>query len=267
MPLQIELLNASRSSHAKSGPNLAQKKGDPWLFWWTIAIFVLLALTTFSWFASLYIFQHPENPKNYRLLAKFRKLEPLKKFDPLNVPRGRFHGAKEAYGKYFTYTDEELDTQNGLFKRSYIKNYAEEQPVYLKGTYRIYKVAELDGSRPFTSGLVIRAKSVELPNVSIEFVCPNEVLPAQKPRYGDDIVLSTNNFFASVMHVSRLPEESLCFTVVSLTYSPLKFGSDSVITLFPPERLNMAAEWPLTDDTPSEEVDTQLAATPDATAP
>jgi hypothetical protein len=251
MRLQVEFMSSSRSPYARSGHTLPATKGDPWLFWWTITIFLLLALTTLSWFSSLYIFRHPEKPQNYRLLAKVHKLVPLKKFNERSVPQGKFHTAKDAYARFYTYTEEELVAQNTLLKRNFIRNYDEEGPVYIRGEFRIYKVAVLTPDRPFTSGLVIRAKSVELPNISIEMIFPTEALPRERPAYGETLTLDTNESFASVLHVSRLPEESLCFTVVPLTYySPYPSNPKRHLALSPPVLLNMDADWPVTDDTP-----------------
>lgn len=260
MPLHVEFMSASRSPYSKPKNVLPPPKGDPWLFWWTIAIFLLLALTTLSWLSSLYIFRHPEKPQNYALLERFHKLPPLKKFNERTVPQGKFHTAKEAYAKYFAYTPEELTTFNDLCKRNYIQNYLEEPPSYMRGEYRIYKVDTLDPSKPFGSGFVVRAKSVDLPNVSIEFIFPTEAMPKEMPfRYGDDIVLDTNNTFAAILHISHLPEDSLCFTVVPLTYRSFGFDSQNLLVLSPPERLNMRAAWPLTDDTPQAERDPAVA--------
>ncbi len=259
--MPIQLMNASRSPYAKSGQSMPAKKRDPFLFWWVIVIVVLMALTTFSWMASLYVFQHPEKPKNYRLLAKIGKLEPLVRFketsvsDPKKekpVPKAQFYSAKEIYAKFFSWTDKELATQNDLLKRHYIQNYTNDVPIYLKGEYRIYKVADLNENTPFTSGLVIRARSTELPNVSIEFTFPTDGPPLARPQVGDDLLLKTNNTFAATLHISRLAEESLCFTVVPLSYNsfPVDAQGRQFIKLAPPALLNMMAPWPITDDAP-----------------
>ncbi|MGI8603612.1 MAG: hypothetical protein ACR2OZ_11525 [Verrucomicrobiales bacterium] len=255
MSLHVTLMNASRSHYGKSGKALSRKQSDPWLFWWTIAIFVLLGLATFSWFFSLYVFRHPENPKNYRLLSRVGKLEPLTKFNEQTVPQGKFLTPKEAYAKFFNYTNDELTAQNGLFKRNYIQNYAEQQPVYIKGEYRIYKVTELSPRDAFPSGLIVRAKARELPNVSIEFVLPADQLPKGRPPYGDDLILKTNDNFASILHVSRLSEDSLCLTVVPLTYWSYPVSHEEFISLTPPAKLNLDSRWPVTDDIPTPEAE------------
>jgi hypothetical protein len=258
MRLHVEFMSGSRSPYAKPQQTLPPARGDAGLFWWTIAIFLLLALTTFSWLGSLYIFRHPEKPKNYRVLAKFQKLPPLKKFNERTVPQGKFHNATEVYNKYFGFSDKEIDVQNDLFKRNYIRNYDDAPPVYVRGTYRIYKVEDLSPSQPFMSGLVVRAKSVDVPNVSIEFVFPTESLPRERLTYGDDLMLDTNESFASVIHISSLPESSLCLTVVPLTYNYFSVNPADVrryTVLSPPVRLNMDAPWPVTDDTPVVPVD------------
>jgi len=254
MRLHVEFMSGGRSPYARTGQALPPPRRDAGLFWWTIAIFVLLAITTFSWLGSLYIFRHPEKPRNYRMLSKFQKLEPIKKFSDRTVPQGKFHTAGEIYGKYYGYSDKELTVQNDLFKRSYIRNYDGDPPVYVRGVYRIYKVETLTSDRPFMSGLVVRAKSVDdVPNVSIEFIFPTEALPRERLSYGDDLVLDTNESFASVLHISSLPEKSLCLTVVPLTYNFFSVNAADTrrhTVLSPPERLNMDAPWPVTDDTP-----------------
>jgi hypothetical protein len=251
--LHVEFMSGNRSPYAKPIRTLPSARGDSGLFWWTIAIFVLLALTTFSWLSSLYIFRHPEKPKNYRLLARFEKLPPLKKFNDRTVPQGKFHTAQDVFSKYSRITGQEMAVQNDLFKRSYIRNYDDAPPVYVRGNYRIYKVETLTEAQPFTSGLVVRAKSVDLPNVSIEFVFPTESLPRERLTYGDDLVLDTNESFASVIHISPLPENSLCVTVVPLTYNFFSVNPADArryAVLHPPSRLNMNAPWPVTDDVP-----------------
>lgn len=253
MRLHVEFMSGSRSPYAKPAQTLPPPRGDAGLFWWTIAIFILLALTTFSWLGSLYVFRHPEKPRNYSVLAKFQKLKPLKKFNDRTVPQGKFHDASEVYSKYFGLDGKELAVQNDLFKRNYIRNYDDAPPVYVRGKYRIYKVEDLTSSQPFMSGMVVRARSVNLPNVSIEFVFPTEALPRERFSYGDDLVLDTNESFASVLHISSLPEASLCLTVVPLTYNFFSVNPADTrryTVLSPPERLNMDAPWPVTDDTP-----------------
>lgn len=253
MRLHVEFMSGSRSPYAKPAQTLPPPRGDAGLFWWTITIFLLLAFTTFSWLSSLYIFRHPEKPRNYRVLAKFHKLKPLKKFNERSVPQGKFHDAGEIYNKYFGLGGEELNVQNDLFKRNYIRNYDDAPPVYVRGKYRIYKVEDLTPDRPFMSGMVVRAKSIHLPNVSIEFVFPTEALPRERLSYGDELVLDTNESFASVLHISALPEDSLCLTVVPLTYNYFSVNpadAHRYTVLSPPELLNMDAPWPVTDDAP-----------------
>jgi hypothetical protein len=78
-------------------------------------------------------------------------------------------------------------------------------------------------------------------------------MPKARPSTGDQIAVTTNDFFASLLHISRLPEESLCFTVVPLNTS-FKYvvGNNEVMALQPPKLLNMMASWPLTDESVGE---------------
>jgi hypothetical protein len=251
MPLAIPIMNPNRSGYSKSGRpvNAPAGGGDPYLFWWTIVIFIMLGLATFSWFFSLYVFNHPEKPKNYRLLTKFKKIEPLTAFSERTAPKGKFFSPKEIYGKFFNYTDIELEAQNAIYKRGYIQNFYDLSPTYLKGKFIIYKTEELGPTSTFPSGLVVRAKDPEFPNVSVEFIFPSEALPKTRMSYGEQITVTTNDLFACLLHISRLPEDSLCFTVVPLNAAHRYVQENQeTIAIQPPELLNMAGAWPITDE-------------------
>jgi hypothetical protein len=246
---RIQFLSANRSPYSASGRS-APPPPDTSLFWWTILIFVLTGLATFSWMGSLYVFNHPEKPKNYRLLAKLKKIEPLKKFSESDLPQGKFQSAKELYRQYFGYESLELDTFNNLLKRSYIQNYRDQAPLYLKGDFTIDKVVDLTANDIFSRGLVIRATSEDLPNVQIELILPTDEIPKNRPSTGDELRLKNNHLFASLIHVSRPDSESLCFTAVPLTYPQYQVSETEKIALRPPTLLNLTGTWPLTDATP-----------------
>ncbi len=250
MPIHVEFMSSSRSPYAKSGRSIQKKSGDPWLFWWTIAIFILIGITTFSWFASLYIFRHPEKPKNYKLLSKFKKLPTLTPFNQRDAPRGKFYDARQIYERYFSYTDAQLSAQNDLFKRNYIQNYDEGGPIYVKGTWRVYQARPLTQGDAITSGFVIRAESIDRPVVRLEMIFPASKVPSGHFDI-EELVLNSNNYFASIVHVSRMPEETMLFTVIPLNYDDYKISERDggiLLSTKPPAQLNLSASWPVTDE-------------------
>ena len=48
------------------------------LFVWTVFILLLIGLAFACWLGSFYIFGHPEQARNYRILQKVKKIEPPK---------------------------------------------------------------------------------------------------------------------------------------------------------------------------------------------
>ncbi|MEZ0388461.1 MAG: hypothetical protein ACAI34_15410 [Verrucomicrobium sp.] len=225
----------------------AKKSKDSGLFWWTILITLLLGLATFCWFFSIMVFKYPEKPFNYKLLTKLQKLDPLKKFDPLLIPRGNFLGPRDLLKKYYDYNPEQLKLVNDLLKRSYILNYNEESPVYVKGAYTVI------GSRPLTksdfvdAGWIVRARSTELEDVELELIFPGSTGEAAPYHEGDSIALDNKNTFGSVLNVQRnYATDGLCATVVPIAYGEFAVGDQQILTLVPPEVLNVEAVLPIT---------------------
>ncbi len=242
----------SPGSFSSGGRAVVAKRTDASLFWWTILITLLLGITTLSWFFSIYIFAHPEKPLNYSILTKLEKLEPPKQFSALNVPSGPFLTPKAAYAKYFGLTEPLLDIDNSRLKRRYIQNYETDTPTYLRGTYRIYQVRKLTKDDVFSSGLIVRARAHDYPTVVAEFLFPTKsALDADQQKIftvGDDLQLNRNSTFASLLHVEKLPEDNLCFTLVPLAYGTFEVPGTGQLSLAPPAELNLAGTWPITDE-------------------
>ncbi|CAN5263717.1 hypothetical protein BH23VER1_BH23VER1_06000 [soil metagenome] len=243
---------------------------DSGLFWWTVLITVMLGVATFCWFFSIYVFAHPEKPFAYRLLTKLEKIEPPQKFSALTVPTGQFLTPKEAYGKFYAFDDRYLEIDNSLLKRHYLTNYKEEAPLYMRGLFRIFQVRRLTDADAFTAGVVVRARSHDYPNVVVEYLFPSDQAP-ERPEsllsIGDDLTLDKTSTFASVIHIEKLRDDNLCFTLVPLVYGSYEVADVGKISLSPPQRLNLEAPWPVTDesiqqpDSPETEVTMTLSGT------
>jgi hypothetical protein len=258
--MRVQFLSASSDHRTRGGGgnHAAKKRRDEGLFWWTILITLLMGLATFCWFFSIMVFKYPEKPFNYRLLTRLEKLEEIKKFDPLFVPPGTFHGARELLAKYYNYNSEQLSMLNSLLKRSYITNYANEGPVYVRGTYTVVNARKLTDSDLINEGWVVRARSTEIEDVEIELLLPGASLEAAPYISGETFTLDNKATFGSVVNVSRDKEtDGLCASVIPIAYGAYKAGEQQTISLNPPKMLNMESPWPLTKSEPG---GTQVAA-------
>jgi hypothetical protein len=261
--MKAQFLSDGSDFRSRGGGGYLAKKGrDDGLFWWTILITLLIGVATFCWFFSIMVFKYPEKPFNYRLLAKLEKLDPLAKFDPLasvaiklpdgtpvqRLPNGTFHNARDLLNKYYNYTPDQLRLTNSVLKRSYILNYSEESPVYVKGTYSVALVRALTEADLMKSGWVVRARSVDLEDVEIELLLPVKK-DAESPPYqeGESFTLDNKSSFCSVIHVLRNQDaDGLCATVVPITYGNFNLGNQKTLAIAPPPSLNVDAPLPIT---------------------
>ena len=274
-PLRVEFMNSGRGSWSRAAHVV--KRADGGMFWWTVAITVLLGMATFSWIFSIYVFTHPEKPLSYRLLNRFHRLEKLEAFTVKNVPGGKVHDAKAIYQKFYAWNHEQLDTQNSLLRRNYITNYKEDKPLFLRGKFRVTHARPLTESDFFPHGMVARAVAVteggnEFRNVIVEYVIPTAgEAPPMEFRAGDTLELDTSKqkrrLWSSVLNVQRLDEDVLVFTVVPLLYGEhsVDAARKQIITASPPELLNLKAGLPITDNsfgTPLPEASVAVAPVP-----
>lgn len=234
------------------GGYLAKNRRDNGLFWWTILITLLLGVATFCWFFSIMVFKYPEKPFNYRLLMRLEKLEPIAKFDPLaagaaRLPNGTFHNARDLLNKYYNYNPDQLRLTNSVLKRSYILNYTEENPVYVKGTYSVVLTRPLTTADLVDRGWVVRGRSVDLEDVEIELLLPGADAAAPPYQEGETFTLDNKSSFCSVIHVLRNPDDDgLCATVVPIAYGTFNLGNQKTLALAPPPALNVEAALPIT---------------------
>ena len=234
------------------GGYLAKNRRDNGLFWWTILITLLMGVATFCWFFSIMVFKYPEKPFNYRLLTKLEKLDPIAKFDPLaagaaRLPNGTFHNARDLLNKYYNYNPDQLRLTNSVLKRSYILNYADENPVYVKGTYSVIMVRQLTPSDLMSKGWVVRARSVDLEDVELEVLLPGTAAAEAPYQEGETFTLDNKSSFCSVINVLRSQDaDGLCATVVPIGYGSYTLGNQKTLALAPPAVLNVEAPLPVT---------------------
>lgn len=241
------------------GPGVARRT-DGGLFWWSVAITLLIGLATFSWLFCIYVFTHPEKPFNYGLLNRFEKLEPLKTFSEKDFPGGKTYGYKDMYQTFFPITGETLAQKNSELHRAYITNYKEERPVCIRGLFKVVHARPLTGNDVFPCGTIARAVALvdedkEYRNVVIEYILPAKTPPRDQFLPGDLLKIDLSEGegkrrrYASLLNVERQPDDTMVFTVVPLSYG--EHGNAQAgfsIKGEPPSTLNLKAKWPITDD-------------------
>ena len=260
MPLHVEFMNAPRGSLSRAAS--AVKKADGGIFWWTIAIVILMALAAFSWISSIFIFTHPEKPFAYKLLTRIQRVEEIRQFSEKDMPAGKSLTPPELYQKFYPFSPENLSNHNSLLRRNYITNFKnrDEKPYYVRGRFKVIHARALTPADVFPQGLIARAVAVnedgrEYRNVVVEYVIPTESeVKGVEFATGDlldiDSRRSKKRLHGAVINIQRLNEDVLVFTVVPLMYGdhlidPVK---NQVLTAKPPSRLNLSAPFPITDD-------------------
>ena len=221
------------------------------LFLWSIVIVVLLGLNVFAWLFCMYVFGNPEVPFNYQLLTRMNKLDPIEGFEPVTAPRGKFHNVKQLYGDVYEYKDAELNVYNNILKRYYLHNYKEMDDVtFVSGRFQVLGVRPLDSKDVFPEGVAIRARAIDFPAGYLDLVLPTEKTPAHHYRPGDPLDLEESASCFVLLHVHRLEDPNdVVFTAVPLVKRDFETPAGSVLTVRPPERLNLeTGRWPLSDE-------------------
>ncbi|MBL9155390.1 MAG: hypothetical protein JNK37_23130 [Verrucomicrobiales bacterium] len=222
------------------------------LFLWSVVIVVLLGLNAFSWLFCMYVFGNPEVPFNYQLLTKLERLEPITGFKPVDAPRGKFHNVKDLYLEYYDFSDEKLNAYNGILKRFYLKNYLERNDVrFVRGTFKVESARELTPDDVFPHGVAVRLQAEDYPAAHVDFVLPSPAdaeIPAEHFRPGDVIQIQESATCAALVHIHRMEEDHVCFTVVPLVMRDYETPAGTALKVAPPEWLNLGSgRWPVSD--------------------
>ncbi len=222
------------------------------LFAWTVLILLLTGFAFACWIGSYYLFGHPENPRSYRILKKLHKIEAPKRFELTAAPPGEFLSPQKLFDRYIKLSPIALQNENNELMRNYIGNYQTTKKLvpYVIGRFSILDTFELKSSDLFESGVVALAQAEEFPQVLIEHVytADKKNVPALRKMLttGLDLKLERTLDLAAVVHVGRLNDGRLQFTVVPLLYGSytLKQGS-GIFSLEPPADLNLDAGAPI----------------------
>jgi hypothetical protein len=263
MPLDPETKN-SRAwfKDPDSDPSKPARRDENGLFGWTILILIFIGIAITCWIGSFYIFGHPEKPFSHEVLTKLKKIEPPKRFELTEAPRGEFLRAPQIIERFGKMKPRQLERTNEILIRNYIRNYkpADGLVPYVLGTFNILDSFELTGSDYFPSGVAALAVSKDDPRLLIEqiFSSGKPVIPTLHRTLltGLDIDLKRENELAAIIHIERLKDGRLKLTTVSIMYPSYEsVASDGTFTLEPPTMLNVRAGLPVVDATRQNEAD------------
>lgn len=222
------------------------------LFIWTVFLLLLVGVAFACWLGSFYVFGHPEEPRPYGILKKLGKLPPPGRFQVTKAPAGEFLDAQQLFERYSKFTALQLERENQIYLRNYIKNYSETKKLvpYIIGKYVILKVYELHESDFFTTGVVALTQSVDFPQVLVELIytAPVENVSDLKAmlKPGVEVRLDRTLDLSAVVHVARAIDGRVQLSVVPLLYGQyrLKEGAGE-FSLEPPAQLRVASGLPL----------------------
>ena len=223
--------------------DVGPKKRDN-LFIWTVFILLLIGLAFACWLGSFYIFGHPEQARNYRILQRLKKIDPVKRFEVTKGQQGDWQTSKQLFDKYGKYSSLQLEAENAELLRTFVTNYRETKKLvpYMRGNFTIAESAVLTGKDFITRGMVALAVSNEFPQVLIEHLYPmkeSEIAKA-KPLLvtGNPIKLERTYDLGAVIHIERVSDGRLQFTVIPLLYGNYALsGGAGTFTTEPPADL------------------------------
>ncbi len=226
-----------------------EPKGRDNLFLWTVFILLLIGVAFACWLGSFYIFGHPEHPQAYALLKKLKKIEAPRRFEVTAAPPGEFLSAQRLFERYTKFSRLELERENEELIRNYLRNYRETKKLvpYVTGRYVILDSYDLKKTDLFPTGVVALAQSTDFPQVLIEHVYTSapRTVPAARAslQTGNPVKLERTNDLAAVVHVEKIADGRLQFTVVPLLYG--SYGGLGAFSLEPPPELNMEPGLPV----------------------
>jgi hypothetical protein len=236
------------------------------LFGWAVFILLLCGFALTCWIGTFYIFTHPEEPFNYQILAKLKKLDPPKRFELTAAPTGEFLSPDKLLAKYGSMTASQLDEESKSLMRAFLRNYDHQvgKVPYLTGKFTVLDSYPLAPVKFFDSGMAVVAQSVDVPTIYIEHLFPAaaEHLPAMQRTLatGLGIELRRSYDLSAIVHIDNLGGGRLLFTCVPLLYGP--YGTTqggSGFQLDPPKLVNLKAGLPVVAQSQLHEAEQRFA--------
>jgi hypothetical protein len=243
---------------------LPPPEGADSLFGWTVVILLLCGVAVVCWIGTFYVFDHPEQPFNYQLLAKLNKLVPPKRFELTAAPAGEFLPPDKLLERYGAMTSAGLQEESNSLLRSYLRNYDHQvgKVPYVTGKYTVLDAFPMSGSQYFGTGVVALAQSNDVPTIYVEaiFPAPKGQLASMQRVLVTGLGLELRRSFdlTAIVHITNLGGGRLLFTCMPLLYS--SYGqSGSSFQLEPPPALYVKAGLPLVSNNQFEAAENRFA--------
>lgn len=231
----------------------------PAYFWWILANALALCFALVSWVVCLHIFRHPEDPQNYEILRKLKRLPELKRYEMLEAPSANSLAPRELYKKFFGFEEGQLVRLNKALMRNYLTNF--QRPLlltYVEGNFQVEAVRPLQEGDFVKPGFIVRGRAMVKPDeftaaapypVIVDYIFPTTDRAAFswfKP--GDMLSVSKVPNCAAILHVSKVQDKDdqvLCVTVVPIVYGEYQVGDNRRLTIEAPDRFQPGAKFPL----------------------
>ena len=239
-------------------------EGSDGLFGWTVVILLLCGVAVVCWIGTFYVFDHPEQPFNYQLLAKLNKVVPPKRFELTAAPAGEFLGPDKLLERFGAMTAIGLQDESNNLVRSFLRNYDHQvgKVPYITGKYTVLDAFPMTENQYFGSGVVALAQSNDVPTIYVEAVFPGakEQLASMQRVLVTGLGLELRRSFdlTAIVHITNLGGGRLLFTCMPLLYS--SYGqSGSSFQLEPPAALYVKGGLPLVSNNQFEAAETRFA--------
>ena len=239
-------------------------EGADGLFGWTVVILLLCGVAVVCWIGTFYVFDHPEQPFNYQLLAKLNKLAPPKRFELTAAPSGEFLGADKLLERYGAMTSAGLVEESNNLLRSYLRNYDHQvgKVPYVTGKFTVLDAFPMSESQYFGTGVVALAQSNDVPTIYMEAIFPasKEQLASMQRVLLTGLGLELRRSFdlTAIVHVTNLGGGRMLFTCVPLLYSSYGQSGNS-FQLEPPPALFVKSGLPLVSNNQFEAAENRFA--------
>ena len=243
---------------------LPPPEGADGLFGWTVVILLLCGVAVVCWIGTFYVFDHPEQPFNYQLLAKLNKVAPPKRFELTAAPSGEFLGADKLLERYGAMTSAGLLEESNNLLRSYLRNYDHQvgKVPYVTGKFTVLDAFPMSESQYFGTGVVALAQSNDVPTIYLEAIFPasKEQLTSMQRVLITGLGLELRRSFdlTAIVHATNLGGGRLLFTCMPLLYSSYGQSGNS-FQLEPPGALFVKSGLPLVSNNQFEAAENRFA--------
>ena len=107
------------------------------LFLWAVFLLLLLGAACTTWIGTYVVFGQPELPFSYKLLRKFKRLDPPQRFRVNAAPQGEFVSSEKLFNRFNAMNPVALREANKTMERGYLRNYpiSPQPAAYITGRF------------------------------------------------------------------------------------------------------------------------------------